>query len=251
VHVQRLRLQVREERANAKAFRTILVNSLFSAESVARAYGLPSRVCYLGVDPALWDIGPREPERLAVGIGEFGPHKGIDFVLRALALSDRPCPELHWVGNRANPDYLKRLCMQAESLHVAFTPHVAVPQAELTALLRRAAFLVYAPHLEPFGYAPLECAAAGLPTIAVAEGGIRETVENNVTGLLVAREVDAMAAAINMLIGDSQQAALLGKAARQAAYSRWAVEDAVTRLETELEQALATSLRATEVVTNG
>src|SRR5207253_3993871 len=46
------RIAVREEYLNARAMDTLLVNSAYSRESVLRAYGLPSRICYLGVDPA-------------------------------------------------------------------------------------------------------------------------------------------------------------------------------------------------------
>ena len=38
------------------------------------------------------------------------------------------------------------------------------------------AAMLYAPRLEPFGLAPLEANACGLPVIAVPEGGVRETV---------------------------------------------------------------------------
>ena len=44
------RLQLTEEIRNAKGFSRILVNSLFSRESVLRAYGVESDVCYLGID---------------------------------------------------------------------------------------------------------------------------------------------------------------------------------------------------------
>src|SRR6266542_7108016 len=40
--VQALRVEAREERRNAEAFDRILVNSLYSRESVFRAYGLDS-----------------------------------------------------------------------------------------------------------------------------------------------------------------------------------------------------------------
>ena len=214
LRVHYLRLQVREEITNANTFGAILVNSQFSAEAVARAYGLPSRVCSLGVDPFLWDIAPRQPECLVVGIGEFAPHKGIAFVLRALSQTNLPRPEIHSVGNRADPAHLAQLRKLAESLNVDFISAFISAPDRANQNIKAAAFLVYAPHLEPFGYAPLECAAAGLPTVAVAEGGIRETVEHDITGLLVARDVTQMAAAIDELIHDPERTALMGAAAR-------------------------------------
>ena len=69
---------------------------------------------------------------------------------------------------------------QAEELAAArgvpFSPHLRIPDDQLIALLNRAAVMVYAPRLEPFGLAPIEAAACALPVVAVAEGGVRETV---------------------------------------------------------------------------
>jgi glycosyltransferase involved in cell wall biosynthesis len=236
VRVQRNRKQVREEIANAGTFDTILVNSRFSAESLARSYGKTSRVCYLGIDADLWDNDSPEREHLVVGIGEFNFRKGIDFVIDAVGAMRSPRPEVHWIGNRGNGKYLAQLRTQAERLNVRFTPHLAIPQAEMAALLRRASVLAYAPRLEPFGYAPLECAAAGLPTVAVAEGGVRETVQDGVTGVLVDRDVAAMSEALTRVLEDPVTAREMGDAAKKWVSERWALEDAVTRLERELHR---------------
>ncbi len=236
VRVQRNRKQVREEIDNAGAFDTILVNSRFSAESVARSYGKASRVCYLGIDPDLWDNDSSEREHLVVGVGEFNPRKGIDFVLDAVGAMRSPRPEVIWIGNRGNPKYLAQLHTQAERLEVRFTAHLAISQADMTALLRRASVLAYAPRLEPFGYAPLECAAAGLPTVAVAEGGVRETVLDGITGVLVDRDVAAMAEALTRVLEDSATARGMGDAAKKWVREHWALEDAVSRLERELQR---------------
>ncbi len=243
IRVQRYRKQVREEIGNAAAFCTILVNSYFSVESVARSYGLDARVCYLGVDPDLWNYDSAEREDLIVGIGEFNVHKGIDFVLDAVGAMPSPRPPLHWIGNRGRAKYLAQLQDRAARLDVNFTPHVAIPQAEMVALLHRAAVLAYAPRLEPFGFAPLECAAAGVPTVAVAEGGVRETVQDGVTGVLVDRDVDNMAAALTRVLDDPVFARSLGDAATKWARENWALEDAVSRLERELYRTVERSRR--------
>ena len=73
----------------------------------------------------------------------------------------------------------------AVSRGVPFTPHLRISDDELVTLLNRASAMVYAPRLEPFDLAPIEAAACGLPVVAVAEGGVRETVIDNETGFLV------------------------------------------------------------------
>lgn len=213
---------------------------------MARAYGLASRVCYLGVDTELWSSTGRSPERLVVGIGEFGAHKAVDFVVEALGAIASPRPELHWIGNRGDPGYIADLVDQAKRLKVEFTPHIALPQAELLAVLRRASLLAYAPRLEPFGYAPLECAAAGIPTVGVAEGGLRETIQDGVTGILVERDVNSMAAAVSKLIADPSLATALGAAAQRSVRANWSLDDAVGRLEDELSRTVQRVSQRTE-----
>jgi glycosyltransferase involved in cell wall biosynthesis len=227
---------VRDEIDNAAAFDMLLVNSRYSAESVLRAYGLTSRVCYLGVRPELWEIECHTSNRTVVGIGTLAPHKRVHFVLSALAETARPLPSLQWIGNSWSEEYLQEVTRQAEDLGIDFKAHLAVSHEEMLTILAGASLLAYAPRLEPFGYAPLECAAAGLPTVAVAEGGIRETVMHGVTGLLVQDDFHEMAEAINQLLKDSVLRKQLGTLARQGVLQNWTFEGAIDRLESELER---------------
>ena len=71
-----------------------------------------------------------------------------------------------------------------------------VPDPELAKILSRALALVV-PNVEEFGMAAVECQAAGRPVLGVNKGGIRETVIDGETGILVAEEeVDALAEAM-------------------------------------------------------
>jgi glycosyltransferase involved in cell wall biosynthesis len=239
LEVQRLRQRVREEIDNARAFDTLLVNSHFSAESVLRAYGLPSRVCYLGIRPELWALESPSPSRTVVGIGAVMPHKRVHFILSALAATAHPHPSLRWIGNSWDEHYLAYVTAQAAEMAIDFTVHLAVPQDTIRSILRTASLLAYAPRLEPFGYAPLECAAAGLPTVGVAEGGIRETIIDGVTGILVQDDATEMAVAIAKLIDDPVRTAALGSEARRRVLEQWTIDGAVDRLETELSRAAA------------
>ena len=54
--------------------------------------------------------------------------------------------------------------------------------------LQPARATVYAPIMEPFGFVPLESMACGTPVVGVCEGGVRETIRHEETGLLVDRD---------------------------------------------------------------
>ena len=97
--------------------------------------------------------------------------------------------------------------------------------------------MVYASRLEPLGLAPLEANACGLPVVAVAEGGVRETIIDGVTGLLVQHQPQAMARAIEQLRDDKRLTAQLSKNGSELVKEKWSVESAVERLERQLSQA--------------
>jgi glycosyltransferase involved in cell wall biosynthesis len=231
------RIQGREEVRNAAAFDRILVNSLFSRESVLRAYGLDAEVCYLGTDLSRFADRGRPRESLVVGLGAFAPEKNLRLVVQALALLPAPRPELVWVGNFVSDGLIDEITTLAASNGVPFTPRLGIPDDDLVALLNRASAMIYAPRLEPFGLAPIEAAACGLPVIAVAEGGVRESVIHNETGILVQNTPQAVADAAARLLADPALARRLGSAGRANAEQRWSLDALTDRIERALFRA--------------
>ena len=105
----------------------------------------------------------------------------------------------------------RRALRLAASLGVAFEARENVSERAVGGGLNRASMMVYAPRLEPFGYAPLEANACALPVVAVAEGGVRETVVDGENGLVVEDEA-SMAHAVERLRDDPALAARPGAA---------------------------------------
>ena len=232
--VQGLRVQAREEVANAEAFNTILVNSLFTRESVLRAYGLDARVCYLGIDPEIFHDRRQPREDFVLGVGAFVPTKNIEFIVYALSQVRPPRPRLVWVGNVAIPGYLEELMKFARSVEVEIEPKIGITDAELVDLLNSASMMLYAPRLEPFGFAPLEASACATPIVAVAEGGVRETVADGVNGMLVEYDAAQFADAIERLRNDARYARQLGENGRTLVAEKWSLASAIDRLEGRL-----------------
>lgn len=225
-----------EEVGNARRFGRILVNSFFSRESLWRAYGRDSTVCYLGVDAGHFRPTGAARASFVFGLGEIRPHKGIDRVLRGLgSVAAARRPELVWVGNASDPDYRQGLEELAGRLGVTCHFKYRATDEELLGLLNGALCMVYAPRLEPFGFAALEAMACETPVVAIREGGVRETVEDGVSGLLVdGDDPAAFGAAVDALVGDPARCRALGRAARDIVVRKWTWTAALDRLEAAL-----------------
>lgn len=239
VRTKGLRIQAREEWLSARAFDDVLVNSFFSRETMLHTYGVDAKVCYLGVDNSKFVNLHLPKENFVMGIGAIAPRKNVGLVIEALALIDaKRRPRLVWIGDVSHPKYLAELTDLACSNCVEFAPGVSITDGQLVDLLNRALMLVYTPRLEPFGYAPLEANACGLPVVAVAEGGVRETVVDGVNGLLVQHDPRNVAAAIEHLIENRDVAIQLGEEGERLVAEHWTVDAAVERLEQRLTEVL-------------
>lgn len=160
--------------------------------------------------------------RWLVTVARLVPHKGVDTAIDALALLGVAYPELHYAVIGQGP-YGDELRARAARLGIGDRVHflARVTDAELPAayamadiylgLSRIAAF-----EAEGFGIALLEAAAAGVPVVAGASGGIGDAVADGETGVMVQPDdAVAAAAAIRSLLDDPAQARQLGAAGRE------------------------------------
>lgn len=230
------RLLMREELENGRQYDRILANSFFSRESILRAYGLESDVCYLGVDTDFFKPTNESIQNYVIGLGSLNRHKGAKLAIQSLALVPAAQrPKLIWIGNYAGDTNAAELAGMAKQAGVELEVKIMVKDAELMSYLSRALAMIYSSRLEPFGLAPLEANACGTPVVALAEGGVRETIVPGENGLLAPNaRPETIAAAIGQIINHPQLAAQLRSRAREAVLGRWKNSDAVARLEAAL-----------------
>ena len=231
-----IRALAREERMSAMAFDEILVNSFFSRENVLRAFGVDAKVCYLGVDTGKFVNQNKRREDFVICVGALSPNKNMEFLVRSLAVVPAPRrPKLILVCNMISQPYFERIRNLAQNTGVDFELKHRIADLEIIDLLNRARMMIYAPRLEPFGYAPLEANACGLPVVAVAEGGVRETIQDGINGLLVEHEPANMAEAIERLQVDDDLHQRLSKGAHLVVREKWTLGASVDRLEERLK----------------
>lgn len=96
--------------------------------------------------------------------------------------------------------------------------HLLGHRTDMVRLVTAADIVVMASDFEGLCYAVIEAAAREVPTVATRVGGMRYSVEDGATGILVPpRSPDALAEALLTLIRDPSKRRLLGKAGRERA----------------------------------
>jgi glycosyltransferase involved in cell wall biosynthesis len=198
------------------------------------AYGAGPDTMYVvpcGVDcdrfhPGPGAAGPYSPIRVLT-LGRLVPRKGNDTVIQAIARV--PGAELLIAGGPARDQLdgdpeVRRLRQAAAACGVAERVRFAgrVAHRDVPALLRSADVVVSAPWYEPFGIVPVEAMACGTAVVATAVGGHLDTVDHEVTGLLVPpRDPGALAGVLAQLLANPGRRRALGTAAAACAAARY------------------------------
>ena len=186
------------------------------------ARGIPApgvRVIYCGIDWRYYTPAPeqRAERPLFVYLGRLKRYKGVDIVIRAFAALGRADATLEIAGSG---DYRPALESLARSLdlgdRVRFLGFVSEEQK--LALLRRAWALAFASPKEGWGITNLEAAACATPVVASDSPGLRESVRDGETGLLVPHgDIAAMGNAMARIAGDRALVDTFGRAGRRFA----------------------------------
>jgi glycosyltransferase involved in cell wall biosynthesis len=194
----------------------------FMQQVVGQIYQINPQLSYHGIDAQRFTPLELAKERFVLSVGSLTPLKGFDFLIDALAeLPAAQRPPLAIASNFQNPPeraYLEQLAAQKQ---VSLQLLGSVDDAHLVELYNQALMTLYAPVREPFGLAPLESMACATPVVAVQEGGIPETVLPEQTGLLVQRDPQQFAAAVQRLLADPELATAYGQAGRQHILLHW------------------------------
>lgn len=175
---------------------------------------IPNGVELEGLHPA--PAGERYPEPTLLYLGRLQRYKRVDLVLQAVArLRDQGVEVRLLVGGKgeqrgALEQLRDRLGLGDRVEFLGF-----VSEETKRELLRRAWVHVLASPKEGWGISVLEAAACGTPSVASDSPGLRDSVRDGETGLLVPHgEVEALAGALERLMGDAELREAMGRRAR-------------------------------------
>jgi glycosyltransferase involved in cell wall biosynthesis len=229
-----------EDRSLVRSARVVCTNSRYTGSRIRQIYGVEAAVCPPGVDVPALEPRSEEGGSYVLSVGALEPHKGYGFLVEALArVPPGARPPLRIVANDQNAGYRRTLEREAAAAGVKLDIRLRIPERELAAQYRDAALFAFGAHDEPLGLAPLEAMAHALPVLAVAEGGVNETVADGENGVLVSRDSDAFARALTSLLGAPERRRELGVNARRIVEERWNWPFRAEALESQLA-ALAT-----------
>lgn len=220
-----------------------IANSDYTAEELqiaSRGDTLGRKIC---IRPMGVDLGHFSPSRkslqarrilgqacggsadsvLLVYAGRLVPEKNLPLlfdVLAALVQSGRRDYRLLVAGDGIERERWERYCAERAPGRVFFAGHVKEVE-QLAGLLANADAFVHPNHREPFGIAPLEAMASGLPLIAPDRGGVA-SYANEENAWIAAPSCESFRSAIEARLADQPEADRRArKALETASRFRW------------------------------
>jgi glycosyltransferase involved in cell wall biosynthesis len=201
------------DKTNTQKATYIVANSKFTQNHVKQAYGRDAIVCYPGVDPTIFK--PTNEKKIYdlffVGAKDF--INGYTFLQEIVS---------------KYPQSLKVQYLQDNE-------DIFVSDNDLRVMYNKSKIVMCLSYNEPFGIVPLEAMSCGIPVLAVAQGGYKETITTGKTGYILPRDEYAFCEKIEKLLTNVVLAKELGKSGREEIMKHWTWEIHVRNFERQLQ----------------
>jgi len=198
------------------------------------------KVIYNGV--VLENFGRPDPEPLRrefeiqpgqivlTAVANLHPYKGHDDLLRATASLIGKYPNLRVILPGRDQGMRSRLEELIKELKLEAAVRLIGERKDVPQILALADIVIHPSHEEGFSNSILEAMAAGKPLVVTDVGGNPEAVLDGRNGYVVpARSPQALAAALDSLIGNAELRERMGRASRQRIEEDFAIERMMER----------------------
>lgn len=229
-----------KDRVNCTSIRSahrVLTSSYYTREAIEKIYGISARVAYFGIDIATFYPFSIPKGDFVLSVGRIHPTKDHDFTIHSLSrMPESKRPGLKIVCEAGQEEKMNVLKSLADKSGVRLQFEVNVDDDRLVHLYNEALLTICAYRMEPLGFVPLESLACGTPVVGVREAGLRETVREGEVGLLVDRDPQKMACAIETLLDDKEKYRQLSENAPRYIRSQWLIDKSVNEIEAHLDE---------------
>lgn len=153
----------------------LIANSNFIKQRIWRVYRREAEVIYPPVNTTKFEFKETK-ENYFYAASRLVPYKRFDLIIEAF--KELPEKKLVISGKGPELDKLKKLAGNSKNIELLGY----IEQDEMVNLMKNAKAFIFAAK-EDFGIIPVEAQACGTPVICYSEGGTKETVINNETGI--------------------------------------------------------------------
>ncbi len=159
----------------------VFANSSFTKNNIYNAYGLNAIVCHMGVDTAVFYPTLKKSADILF-IGAKDSFDGYPLFQESIK----------YMNEKAKITYLIR------------GENWVADDSLLRDYYSQSRIVICFGFLEPFGLIPLEAMACGSVVVALNEGGYKDSISNNKTGILVGKNPQEIARVLDDLLCDSK-----------------------------------------------
>lgn len=222
-----------------------IVVSESTKEDLVRRGLQPERITVIpnGIDVEYFTPGPESevaPRPTLLFLGRLKRYKRVDLVVEATAELVREGLDVElWIGGEG--DQMESLEQQARRLGITDRVRMLgfLDENQKRDALRRAWVHVLTSPKEGWGISNIEAAACGRPSVVSDSPGLRESVVDGQTGILVPHgDVPALVRALGLLLRDGEMRKRMGQQARAFAET-FSWEASAERVERVLQRVVA------------
>jgi glycosyltransferase involved in cell wall biosynthesis len=202
--------------------------------------GVPDIVASTSASSVRSRLGIDRDAFLAILVATLRPEKDPGTFVHAVQRAHRSEPRLRGVIVGGGPEFDHVKALVGEGTIVRMTGQ----RSDVPDLLGAADVVCLSSTAEGLPMVVLEAMAAGKPIVATEIGGVAEAVQNDRTGILVpVGDVQAFAAALVRLAGDTELAARMGQAGRERHRTQFSFERMIDEYADVLDRMLVTRRR--------